>query len=100
MAQYGTGRNTTWGKQTLGVEGLREAGPNAAGAAERSPMWLLIMVLLNTVPGLEKIMVLNTFATPEECQSERNRVGFEMAAAYPYERDFVIACRLNPKHSS
>ena len=63
-------------------------------------MWLLIMVLLNTVPGLEKIMVLNTFAMSEECQSERNRVGFEMAAAYPYERDFVIACRLNPKHSS
>ena len=79
---------------------MREAGPNAAGAAERSPMWLLIMVLLNTVPGLEKITVLNTFATPEERQSERNRVGFEMAAAYPYERDFVIACRLNPKHSS
>jgi hypothetical protein len=63
-------------------------------------MWLLIMVLLNTVPGLEKIMVLNTFATPEQCQIERNRVGFEMAEAYPYERDFVIACRLNPKHSS
>jgi hypothetical protein len=63
-------------------------------------MWLLIMVLLNTVTGLEKITVLNTFATPEECQSERNRVGFEMAAAYPYELDFVIACRLNPKHSS
>ena len=63
-------------------------------------MWLLIMVLLNTVPGLEKIMVLNTFATPEECQSERNRVGFEMAAAYPYERDFAIECKLNPKHSS
>ena len=72
----------------------------AAGAAERSPMWLLIMILLNTVPGLEKIMVLNTFATPEECQSERNRIGFEMAAAYPYERDFVIACRLNPKQIS
>jgi hypothetical protein len=84
------------GKATVGVEGLHEAGPNAAGAAERSPMWLLI----NTVPGLEKITVLNTFATPEECQSERNRIGFEMAAAYPYERDFVIACRLNPKHSS
>ena len=52
------------------------------------------------MPGLEKITVLNTFATSEECQSERNRIGFEMAAAYPYERDFVIACQLNPKHSS
>jgi hypothetical protein len=91
---------TLHGEMTRGVKGLHEAGPNAAGAAERSPMWLLVMVLLNIVPGLERIMVLNTFATSEECQSERNRIGFEMAAAYPYERDFVIACQLNPKHSS
>jgi len=63
-------------------------------------MWLLMIVLLNIVPGLDKTMVLNTYATPEECQIERNRIGFEMAAAYPYDRDFVIACQLNPKHSS
>ena len=88
------------GETTGGVKGLHQVEPNAAGAAERSPMWLLMIVFLNIVPGLEKITVLNTFATSEECQSERNRIGFEMAAAYPYERDFVIACQLNPKHSS
>ena len=88
------------GETTGGVKGLLQVGPTAAGAAERSPMWLLMIVFLNIVPGLEKITVLNTFATSEECQSERNRIGFEMAAAYPYERDFVIACQLNPKHSS
>ena len=79
---------------------LHQVGPNAAVAVERSPMWMLIIVLLNIVPGLEKITVLNTFATSEECQIERNRIGFEMAAAYPHDRDFVIACQLNPKHSS
>ena len=79
---------------------MHEAGLNAAGAAERSPMCLLVIVLLNIVPGLEKITVLNTFATSEECQSERNRIGFEMAVAYPNDRDFIIACRLNPKQSS
>jgi hypothetical protein len=63
-------------------------------------MWLLIMVLLNIGPGLNQITVLKTFGTAEECQSERNRIGFAMAEAYPYERDFVIACQLNPKHSS
>ncbi len=63
-------------------------------------MWLLMIVLLNVVPGLEKNMVLNTFATSEECQIERNRIGFEMAAAYPYERDFVIACQLRQKHDA
>jgi hypothetical protein len=61
---------------------------------------MLIIVLLNIVPGLDESMVLNTFATFEECQIERNRIGFEIAAAYPYERDFLIACQLNPKQSS
>ena len=63
-------------------------------------MWLLVIVLLNIVPGFEKITVLNTFATSEECQIERTRIAVEMAAAYPNDRDFVIACRLNPKQSS
>ena len=85
---------------TVGVKNFHEVGPNAAGAAERSLMWLLVVILLNIVPGLERVTVLNTFATSEECQIERNRIGFEMAKAYPNERDFVIACRLNPKHSS
>ena len=60
-------------------------------------MWLLLIVLLNVVPGFAKTTVLNTYATAEECQSERNRIGFEMAAAYPYERDFVIVCEFTPK---
>jgi hypothetical protein len=88
------------GETTVGVKDFHEVGPNAARAAERSPMWMLIIVLLNIVPGLDTVMVLNTFATSEECQIERNRIGFEMATAYPHERDFVIACQLNPKHSS
>lgn len=61
-------------------------------------MWLLLMILLNDVPGISKVTVLRTFATYQECQVERNRVGFEMAEAYPNERDFVIACHLNRKH--
>jgi hypothetical protein len=63
-------------------------------------MWLLIMVLLNGVPGITTTTVLRTYATSEQCQNARNHVGFEMAAAYPYERDFVIACKLNPKHGA
>ena len=88
------------GEATVGVKDLLEVESDAAEAAERSLMWLLVIVLLNIVPGLERVTVLNTFATSEECQIERNRIGFEMAKAYPDERDFVIACRLNPKHSS
>ena len=63
-------------------------------------MWLLIIILLTEVPALSKITVLQTYASAQECQIERNRVGFEMAEAYPYERDFVIACQLNEKYQS
>jgi hypothetical protein len=62
-------------------------------------MWILVIVLLNSVPGLDKIMKLETYATYQECQTERNRIGYEMAAAYPYERDFVIACQLSRAHN-
>jgi hypothetical protein len=55
-------------------------------------MWFLLFVLLTTVPGFGRVTVLNTFATYEACQPERNRVGFEMAEAYPGENDFVIVC--------
>ena len=75
-------------------------GPTPAGAAEWSRRWLLVIVLLNGVPGLDKIMKLETYATAEECQSERNRIGYEMAAAYPDDRDFVIACHLSPEHDA
>ena len=61
-------------------------------------MWILVIILLNAVPGLDKTMKLETYATAQECQSERNRIDYEMAAAYPYDRDFVIACQLSPKH--
>jgi hypothetical protein len=61
-------------------------------------MWFLLIVLLNVVPGFSPNTLLNTYETVEECQRERNRVGFEMAAAYPYERDFVIVCETSPKH--
>jgi hypothetical protein len=63
-------------------------------------MWLLVMILLNDVQGFNKVVVLNTYATSQECQSERNRVGYEMAKAYPNERDFVISCQLNKKYES
>jgi hypothetical protein len=58
-------------------------------------MWLLVIVLLSNVPGFDKMIKLETYATSEECQIERNRIGYEMAAAYPNERDFVIACQLS-----
>lgn len=63
-------------------------------------MWLLMTALLNQVPGFTQTTVLNVYATSEQYQSVRNHVGFEMAAAYPHERDFVMTCQFNPKHGT
>jgi hypothetical protein len=85
------------------VEGTHEGF--ARGRAQRLlkrpkgvVMWILVIVLLSSMPGLDKIMKLETYVTAQECQTERNRIGYEMAAAYPYDRDFVIACQLSPNH--
>ena len=61
-------------------------------------VWVLLIILLTAVPGVSQGIVqgavlLNTFTTQEACQQERNRIGFEMAEAYPGENDFLIACQ-------
>jgi hypothetical protein len=61
-------------------------------------VWVLLIILLTAVPGVSQGIVqgavlLNMFSTQEACQQERNRIGFEMAEAYPGENDFLIACR-------
>ena len=55
-------------------------------------MWFLLIVLLAPPPGIDRVTVLNTFVTYEDCQPERNRIGFEMAESYPYDNDFRIVC--------
>ncbi len=57
-------------------------------------MWCLVLMLLVSVPGLEEVTVLKRNLSEEACRTLRNRVGFDMAEAYPYERDFIVACRL------
>jgi hypothetical protein len=57
-------------------------------------MWLLVIVIL-AFPG--RPIVIDTFANQEDCQEKRNSVGFNMAEAYPYERDFTIECQLQAR---
>jgi hypothetical protein len=57
-------------------------------------MWLLVIVLLNFVPGLEKVTVIQTFESQQDCLIERDRIGFDMAASYPDEHTFDIVCQL------
>ncbi len=65
-------------------------------------MWFLLIIFLNVngVPGLNTKTVLQTYTTSQECQSERDRIGEEMTAAYPDDHDFVLACQVSQKHES
>ena len=56
-------------------------------------LWLLLIVMLPCSPVYPAAVRLNQFYTYEQCRVERDRIGFEMAEAYPWERDFVIECR-------
>ena len=60
-------------------------------------IWLLLMVMHAQPSGFEETYVIKTFATYEACREERNRIGFEMATAYPQEHTFDIECRLSEK---
>ena len=63
-------------------------------------MWMLVIILLNTVPGISPVTLLETYPTSQECHSERNRIGDEMTKAYPGKHDFEIACRFDPEQVS
>ena len=55
-------------------------------------MWLLLIIFLVPTVSGRSMQELHSYATKEECQTERNRIGFEMAKAYPYEHNFDIIC--------
>jgi hypothetical protein len=55
-------------------------------------MWILVIVFLN-LPSVT-VQELARYDTRQACQVERDRIGYEMAASYPYERDFVLECRV------
>ena len=68
--------------------------------AREGTMWMLVIILLNTVPGISPVTLLETYPTSQECHSERGRIGDEMAKAYPNEHDFDIACQFDPRRLS
>lgn len=60
-------------------------------------MWLLLIVLIHPVPGVDRRTVLNQFADDAVgmyvCKAEEYRVGHEMAVAYPDDHSYVIECK-------
>jgi len=57
-------------------------------------MWVLLLVFLASTA---KPIVIERFVNQEDCQEKRDSVGFNMAEAYPYERDFVLVCQLQAR---
>jgi len=54
-------------------------------------MWLLLIIFIGS--PIINIQKLDSYATWKECQTERNRIAFEMAEAYPWSMDFRIECQ-------
>ena len=52
-------------------------------------MWVLLIIFMT----LNKETVLAHYDTVQDCQTERDLVGFNMAESYPYTHDFDIICR-------
>ena len=61
-------------------------------------MWYLLIVLFLAPPDVDRITVLKSFATYEDCQPEGDRVGLELAENYP-DDDFRIICAFRAPHS-
>jgi elongation factor P--beta-lysine ligase len=55
-------------------------------------MWFLLMVIMAPGLGADREVVIEHYPTQEACRIERNRIGFEMAKAYPWEMTFRIEC--------
>ena len=54
-------------------------------------MWILVLIFLG--PDILNVQELDHYATWKACQTERNRIGFEMAEAYPWSMDFRVECQ-------
>jgi hypothetical protein len=56
-------------------------------------IWVLLMVFLTPSQDFDTAYLLNKFDTQDECRIERDRVGYDMAEAYPNDLSFRIVCR-------
>lgn len=62
-------------------------------------MWLLVIVLIPTVPGFDRATLLETLHTEHECIELRTIVIEGMAQAYPGDHTYSIECRYKPARS-
>lgn len=56
-------------------------------------MWMLVLVLIPAVPGFDRVTLLETLRTEQECIELRTIVIEGMAHAYPDDHTYSIECR-------
>ena len=59
-------------------------------------VWVLLMVLVAPVDGIESTTFLNKFDSPgayTDCMTERDRISADMEKAYPNDKSYRIECR-------
>ncbi len=56
-------------------------------------MWLLVLVLIPAVLGVDRVTILETLPTQEACIELRSIVIEGMAQAYPDDHSYSIECR-------
>lgn len=57
-------------------------------------MWLLVLVLIPTITGVDRVTLLETLPTQEACIELRSAVIEGMIQAYPNDRvSYSIECR-------
>ena len=56
-------------------------------------MWILVLVLIPAITGFDRVTLLETLQTEEECIALRQTVLEGMLEAYPEDTDYSIECR-------
>mgnify|MGYP001614615848 FL=1 len=59
-------------------------------------MWILVIVMLSAVAGIDRTTVLEKYDTYEECRDAQAHVSAGMVKAYPDDHTFTIECRQKP----
>lgn len=54
----------------------------------------LFFIVLISLPGIDKIILLEKYTTLEECQSEQVRITGEMEKVYPNDTSWTLRCQV------
>jgi threonine/homoserine efflux transporter RhtA len=60
-------------------------------------MWMLVLVLIPAIQGFDRVTLLETLQTEEECAALRTIVIEGMTQAYPGDTSYSIECRKQEK---